>query len=140
MPEVLPIIDACPGQDGYRYDVKVHMLMPGQWPCIPGWHCDFVPRDEDKTLRPDLIDDDAPPMYLWVSGHPLTEFRDTGLVPAGAWVPFTQRDEHRGRKSEQHTWRLFIRAAHESIIPPHALEIAGLRRHCQVYTEPDFDW
>lgn len=25
-------------------DVKVHMLKPGMWPAIPGWHTDGVPR------------------------------------------------------------------------------------------------
>jgi hypothetical protein len=25
-------------------DVRVHRLFPGQYPGIPGWHCDFVPR------------------------------------------------------------------------------------------------
>jgi hypothetical protein len=30
-------------------DSRVHMLMPGMWPCIPGWHHDDVPRTrEDK--------------------------------------------------------------------------------------------
>lgn len=26
-------------------DSRVHMLMPGMWPCIPGWHHDDVPRE-----------------------------------------------------------------------------------------------
>lgn len=25
-------------------DVRIHRLFPGQFPAIPGWHCDFVPR------------------------------------------------------------------------------------------------
>lgn len=30
-------------------DSRVHMLMPGMYPCIPGWHHDDVPRErEDK--------------------------------------------------------------------------------------------
>jgi hypothetical protein len=28
----------------YCFDSRVHMLMPGWWPCIPGWHHDDVPR------------------------------------------------------------------------------------------------
>ena len=28
----------------FTWDVKVHMLMPGQYPCIPNWHFDNVPR------------------------------------------------------------------------------------------------
>lgn len=29
---------------GYCFDSRVHMLMPGWFPCIPGWHHDDVPR------------------------------------------------------------------------------------------------
>ena len=29
---------------GMCFDSRVHMLMPGWWPCIPGWHHDDVPR------------------------------------------------------------------------------------------------
>ena len=25
-------------------DTRTHMLFPGMYPAIPGWHCDFVPR------------------------------------------------------------------------------------------------
>ncbi len=28
----------------YCFDSRVHMLMPGWFPCIPGWHHDDVPR------------------------------------------------------------------------------------------------
>lgn len=27
------------------FDSRVHMLMPGWFPCIPGFHCDDVPRE-----------------------------------------------------------------------------------------------
>jgi hypothetical protein len=30
--------------EDFTWDVKVHMLMPAQWPCIPNWHYDNVPR------------------------------------------------------------------------------------------------
>jgi hypothetical protein len=36
--------------DGWRIDVvfdsRIHMLMPGWYPSIPGWHHDDVPRPE----------------------------------------------------------------------------------------------
>lgn len=28
----------------YLIDSRVHMLMPGWYPCIPGWHLDDIPR------------------------------------------------------------------------------------------------
>lgn len=34
-------------------DTKSVLLMPGQYPCIPGWHCDGVVR-QSKTAQPDL--------------------------------------------------------------------------------------
>jgi hypothetical protein len=33
-------------------DTRVHMLMPGWYPCIPGWHHDHVPR-YTRTGQPD---------------------------------------------------------------------------------------
>lgn len=30
--------------DNVIFDSRVHMLMPGWYPCIPGWHHDDVPR------------------------------------------------------------------------------------------------
>lgn len=48
-------LEACeeagmPWDDSVVIDTRVHMLKPGWWPSIPGWHCDAVPRDEDKQL------------------------------------------------------------------------------------------
>jgi hypothetical protein len=44
----------------YKYvtvDTKVHMLMPGMNPSIPGWHTDGVPRDENnRPIGPDVPD------------------------------------------------------------------------------------
>lgn len=31
--------------EGVIIDSRVHMLMPGWFPCIPGWHHDDVPRE-----------------------------------------------------------------------------------------------
>lgn len=38
-------------------DVKVHMLMPGMSPAIPGWHTDGVPRSSDGNPRGDQAPD-----------------------------------------------------------------------------------
>ncbi len=35
-------------------DTRVHMLMPGWYPCIPGWHTDDVPR-KGKYNQPDYV-------------------------------------------------------------------------------------
>ena len=75
MPSMAELIESVPVVDPARYelDIKVHMLMAGQYPCIPNWHTDMVDRDE-TGLRFDLIADDEEPMLLWISDGPETEF------------------------------------------------------------------
>lgn len=126
----------------FTWDVKVHMLMPGQYPCIPNWHYDNIPRvnneqDWDK-VRADL------PMYLWISNEPLTEFRKGNIrakIKPQTWVRFTQADEHRGTMSEDFQWRGFIRATHKDILPANPSGPSVLRRHSQVYLDANnFSW
>lgn len=75
MPELSEIFESAPTEnpEEWEVDVKIHMLMKDQYPCIPNWHCDNVPRVEGNT-RYDLIKEDVPPMYLWLSTNPTTEF------------------------------------------------------------------
>ena len=49
------VIDAINGKNGLWVviDTRVHMLMAGMWPAIPGWHGDAFPRC-DKYAQPDL--------------------------------------------------------------------------------------
>jgi hypothetical protein len=148
MPEVMPMLDELIPHlehdvDEYVVDVKIHMLMPGEYPCIPNWHLDFVPRDKDRKKIPSQITGDK--MYLWVSGAPYTEFKkDPVRVETGefTWAEFTQRDLHRGVKSEIHTWRCFIRVIPKKFIHLGTLNVGTIRRHTQVYIEePDlFRW
>src|SRR5574342_1166564 len=99
----------------FTWDVKVHMLMPGQYPCIPHWHRDFVPRrygiQQFHECQPDK------PIYMWLSGPPLTQFKH-GYVQAQQWVRFSQLDEHRGIPADNFCWRGFIRATHKDIVKP----------------------
>ena len=123
----------------FTWDVKVHMLMPSQYPCIPNWHYDNVPRvnnaQDFSLVNPEL------PMYLWISGSPLTEFRDGGLIKPKSWHKFTQEDEHRGTRSEAFQWRGFIRATHKDILAPNQSGVNVLRRHSQVYLDvSNFAW
>ena len=120
-------------------DVKVHMLMPGQYPCIPNWHYDFVPRDDAGQKLMHARDPDQK-MYLWVSGPPFPEFRDGREILPFKWVEFTQFDEHRGLPSEHFGWRVFARVVPRSLCPP-APRHAWPRRHSQVYLDArGFDW
>lgn len=131
MPDLAELLATFPDNPlNFTWDVKVHMLMPGQYPCIPNWHRDFVPRENGRQrfdqVRPEL------PMYSWISGPPLTQFRD-GFVEPGKWVRFTQLDEHRGTAASEFCWRGFIRAVHCHILP--WKDGNRQRRHTQVYLD-----
>ena len=131
MPDLREVIASFPDQaDQFTWDVKVHMLMPRQYPCVPNWHTDNVPR-VNGVQRFDCIRADLP-MYLWLSGPPLTQFK-YGYVQALCWHRFTQLDEHRGTPSGDFCWRGFIRATHKGIQSPKAGDF--LRRHSQVYLD-----
>lgn len=143
MPDLHGLFKTFPDDpDNFIWDVKVHMLMPGQWPCIPNWHYDNIPRVNNKQDF-DLVRYDLP-MYLWVSGSPLTEFKDkdgTYFVEPETWTRFTQKDLHRGTMSEDFTWRGFIRATHKGIKPANHAGHDPLRRHSQVYLDVNkFSW
>lgn len=137
MPDLAGLLKTFPDDPGcFTWDVKVHMLMPRQYPCIPNWHCDFVPR-VDGIQRHDLVKADKP-MYCWVSGPPLTQFKH-GYLEAKKWHRFTQVDEHRGTPSGDFCWRGFIRATHIDIMT--AKEPPWERRHAQVYLDSEtYQW
>ena len=125
--------------NNFTWDVKVHMLMPNQFPCIPNWHFDNIPRVNNEQdwnqVRTDL------PMYLWISGEPLTEFKNKGTIKPKKWVRFTQKDEHRGTMSNDFQWRGFIRATHKDILAPNNSGVDVTRRHSQVYLDSsNFSW
>lgn len=137
MPNIRPIIDTFPDLPyQFTWDVKVHMLMPRQYPCIPNWHVDNVPR-ENGVQRFDLIQPHLP-MYLWLSGGPLTQFQHGYVLPR-VWHRFTQLDQHRGTAASEFGWRCFIRATHVGILKPKKDNY--LRRHTQVYLDSEtYQW
>ncbi len=75
---------------GYQWivDSRSHMLMPGQYPAIPGWHCDGVPRG-GYDAQPDLDRMDARVRHVagHVSTHPDgvsdTEYVSNGVTLHG---------------------------------------------------------
>lgn len=138
MPDLASTINTFPDNaEDFTWDVKVHMLMPRQYPCIPGWHVDSIPREGgvqrfDKALY-------NLPMYFWVSGPPLTQFMNGYVLPE-TWHKFTQSDSHRGTPANSFCWRGFIRATHKDILAPKE-NGDYLRRHCQVYVlEDNYQW
>lgn len=131
MPALRPLIATFPDDPAlYTWDVKVHLLMPRMFPCIPNWHQDFCPR-VGGIQRPEQAPGDVA-MFMWLSGPPLTEFRG-GFVRPREWVRFTPRDEHRGTPSGDFCWRGFVRAVDSNHLPPKTGDV--LRRHSQVYLD-----
>lgn len=141
MPDLVPVLDTFPEDETlFTWDVKVHMLMPRQYPCIPHWHVDNVPR-VNGIQRFDKVDL-TKPMYMWLSGGPLTQFEDGYVLPR-VWHRFTQADRHRGTAAGEFCWRAFIRATHRSIQKPKEVREFSQyqRRHCQVYLDEDtYQW
>jgi len=136
---MLEFLEYCGNLRDYTCDVKVHMLMPNQYPCIPNWHYDMVPRGDDGKQDFSRIDPKAS-LWLWLSGPPLTTFEDR-IVSPRTWTKFTQRDLHRGQVSTEHTWRLFIRLCPSSILAPEQDRSKWVRRHSQVYLDANnFTW
>lgn len=138
MPEVIPILrDLSDSPEFWKdklIDVKVHMLMPKQFPCIPNWHCDFLPRDEHGNRIKGKPSGEL--MYAWISGGPLTEFRDregSYFIEPQEWHAFTQSDSHRGTMSTMHTWRCFVRVIPAHFAHTNSINSGQIRRHCQVY-------
>lgn len=141
MPEIVAVLDECPLPcKDYVVDAKVHMLMPQQYPCIPNWHGDAIPRGDDGVPNIEACNDDLR-LFLWLSGPPFTEFKDGRKIKACEWIEFKQRDIHRGTASESHQWRLFIRLMPtELVVRPRSGDDC-LRRHSQVYLDAsNFTW
>jgi hypothetical protein len=165
MPEFAELFDSAPVADksDWEVDLKIHMLMPDQFPCLPNWHCDNVPRYDGMTDY-SKCDETVPRMLLWVSGAPYTEFLKEPLVTntpmshadlaetiqAGnletvkikgqCWVSMDQMTPHRGTIATEGTWRVFVRLTHKSIAPVRPVNNV-IRRHCQVYLNPNsFSW
>jgi hypothetical protein len=139
MPDLIPLLSTFPDDPGlFSWDVKVHLLMPRQYPCIPHWHTDNVPR-VNGIQRFDQCDL-TKPMYLWLSGAPLTQFTH-GYVKPRVWHRFNQADQHRGSPAAEHGWRGFVRATHRDIVPCYTNADDMLRRHTQVYLDADvYQW
>lgn len=137
MPDIRDIFNDFPDNTyDFTWDVKVHMLMPRQYPCIPGWHTDFVPRV--NGIQKFNLCDLTKPMYMWVSNAPLTEFKHGYLTPQ-TWYRFNQADEHRGCMASEFGWRGFVRGIHKDILQ--AKEGDKLRRHTQVYIQDNnYQW
>lgn len=128
------------GYDDWIIDSRVHMLMPGWYPCIPGWHHDDIPRsglngqpnydnpEYEATHRMLVIGKSAMPEFInqqvelykvendvvykaWNEDLNRMEELSTQRVASGEVWEFGSNDFHRGMPSSEDCWRFFIRAS-----------------------------
>ena len=87
-------------------DTRVHMLMPGMWPAIPGWHCDHVPRKGIKQ-QPDLPEADPMQKNYQVLITSCGSLAPTIMLNQDIVVPFNYRnvygpiDEYLSKKEKK---------------------------------------
>jgi hypothetical protein len=146
-------------------DTRSHMLMPGMYPAIGGWHCDAVSRSS-YTAQPDLSKmDDANHFVMTLSTHEdgvsNTEFiceeltfnnidkdrvwgsisRQVGdlgkrvKIADGEMVRFTSSTLHRATAATRRGWRWFIRCSEYEFPPQNKI-----RKQVQVYTDIQGGW
>lgn len=138
-------------------DVRVHMLMRGWTPCIPGYHLDFVPRVLENA-QPDLNQTTHQQHYMGIVGNcsnpefiiqPVEleidetkqiypqcniqlennpDLKRMTLSPNNIWR-FTSQDFHRGLPAFKDGWRYFVRASYNIGKTP----VNKIRKQVQVY-------
>ena len=102
-------------------DSRVHMLMTGWWPCIPGWHHDDVPRSRSDG-QPNYVDPeyrsehcmalagaDVCPTEFAIGQHALPDVA-SGRVVYRDWHPMVEDQVRTGRLRlwRAPTWRLIF--------------------------------
>lgn len=74
-------------------DTRAHMLMPGMYPAIPGWHCDFTPRGKNGQPIPEYASTKQNHFAVFLSSVPglsCTQFIRNGTLmleydPEAVW-------------------------------------------------------
>jgi len=143
-------------------DTKSVLLMPGQYPCIPGWHCDGVIRTR-RGGQPNLctLDDevlhyicsmgdsiehqgtelamdrqvlDVDPDNVWGSVDAQVAGRSTKLL-SGEVAKFRRSQLHRGLPATARGWRYFFRMSFY-----HMPAVNEIRQQVQIYTDVAQGW
>jgi len=138
-------------------DSRITLCQKGQYPSIPGWHCDFVPRPKGQ---PDLsLVSDKVRHYMIVladkEGHSCTEFLMNAFeceidennvwqslddeckalqprgfqIKEGELLSFSQLDVHRAVPATCGGWRIFMRLTTGLALEP----VNEIRTQVQVY-------
>jgi hypothetical protein len=153
--------------EAWVIDTKVHMLMPGWWPCIPGWHHDDVvrsredgqpnyedPRWEEPVHRLVVVDNGTDshtefltePIQLEIPAEGVIyrewdaiigDRRRIKRVEPGVVYEFGTSDFHRGVPAKGNGWRFFARASRNTT----RTFLNEIRSQTQVYLSyPEAGW
>jgi hypothetical protein len=143
--EFLDCLWAFGGFEESIIDVRIHKLQPGHYPCIPGYHLDWIPRknqgkDIDLSSIPDydhvimilaetsLTEFVAEPIDLAVDSfkeaNDIIKYvkPETWHVSNGQMVHFTSGDWHRGSPAQNSERRMLIRASNVPIKPANEIK------------------
>lgn len=93
-------------------DSRVHMLMPGWYPCIPGWHHDDVPRSTQNG-QPNYKN----PEYF--SKHCLA-LQEADIAPTEFLSGDIELPEPSSSGSVYHQWDVFLESTRNQGIRTHA--------------------
>lgn len=141
-------------------DTRLSMLMPGMYPCIPGWHCDDFYRPAGG--QPDLVGaPDIEHIMVILGNCSRTRFVSESIelpkpegdlvyadidrwvnvlapktlcVSSGEFWKFSQISLHRGEPSTEVGWRYFMRLTGSN----HWQPLNQRRTQTQVYVVPPF--
>lgn len=146
-------------------DTKSVLLMKGQYPCIPGWHCDGVIRSsadsqpnldtldepimhfictitEEDLHIPTLVVDESVTMNIdttkvWYSvDRGVQAIRPSiTVLDNGGIYQFNRATIHKGTSAEHKAWRFFFRLSFY-----HMPCMEEIRKQVQVYTTTSLGW
>ena len=121
------------------FDSRVHMLMPGWFPAIPGWHHDDVPRPEIPTGQHFTMSAIPEDELIYRNWHQEVErlikegTLTKELTNNGELVYFDWQSFHTGTKAVSNGWRWFGRVTRNSDRVNKTTN--EIRVNCQVYLE-----
>lgn len=150
----------------YVVDSRVHMLKPGWYPCIPGWHIDGLRRPDGQPDYENIPEDDdhilsviGPTAHTQFLDGPVNLHKpydeqvyksfsrqidlqiEAGIVSPVQYenasvIRFGPTDFHRGVRADRDGWRFFIRASKDGSRPQNKM-----RTQVQVYLPTvDMGW
>ena len=154
-------------ENNFVIDTRVNMLMPNQYPSIPGWHCDDVPRSE-KYSQPDfskcsedvqhflvLLSDSKDPQNCVSGTEFITNTRQYDIDPDRVWGSLNDEAEKDLDKDtrfvrEREIVRFDQKAIHRAspassngwrlffrLSYTHRKPVDSIRNQVQVYVDPN---